>query len=77
MICTQVAAVACLNLAPALVVGYVDKVEKLRGARAFLHRYEAAGLEGDDVAAAVEALCELVDDYDARFGYLQDAPAID
>ena len=49
----------------------------LRGARAFLHRYEAAGLEGDDVAAAVEALCELVDDYDARFGYLQDAPAID
>ena len=71
------AAVACLNLAPALVVGYVDKVEKLRGARAFLHRYEAAGLEGDDVAAAVEALCEVVDDYDARFGYLQDAPAID
>ena len=63
-------AVANLNLAPALLLNYVDKATKLRDARAFLHKYERAGLEDADLAAAIESLCEVVDDYDARFGYL-------
>jgi hypothetical protein len=62
------------NLAPALLVDYLDKLAKLRSVGAYAHRFAKFGLEDLDFAVASEALCGVVDAYDARFGYLPEPP---
>lgn len=62
------------NLAPALLVDYLDKLAKLRSVGAYAHRFAKFGLEDADFAVASEALCGVVDAYDARFGYLPEPP---
>ena len=62
------------NLAPALLVDYLDKLAKLRSMGAYQQHFAKYGLEDADFGACSEALCGVVDAYDARFGFLPEPP---
>ena len=63
------ASISNANLAPALLVQTVDKAVKILTKGAYVHRYEALGLERADFDAATDDLLTVIDAYDARFGY--------
>ena len=66
--------VAQTNLAPALLVDYLDKLAKLRSMGAYQQHFAKYGLEDADFGVCSEALCSVVDAYDARFGFLPEPP---
>ena len=66
--------VAQTNLAPALLVDYLDKLAKLRSIGAYQQHFAKYGLEDADFGVCSEALCGVVDAYDSRFGFLPEPP---
>mmetsp|Transcript_26388 Transcript_26388/g.90763 ORF Transcript_26388/g.90763 Transcript_26388/m.90763 type:complete len:155 (-) Transcript_26388:5-469(-) len=56
--------VANLNLAPAIADELRQRASLMLAARAYLHRYEALGVERDDLAASLDSVADVVQLYD-------------
>ena len=52
----------------------MDKLAKLRSMGAYQQHFAKYGLEDGDFGVCSEALCSVVDAYDARFGFLPEPP---